>query len=346
MSIKLGIYTRLSVVKFCILSVLLLLLLNGCADDQEEANRTESGKRNVRVAQVERKDLKTGISLTGRIESDEHLNISSAVGGRIDKIHVQVGDAVAKGDLLVEFDDSQLTQAQKSYENVKRKYERISRLYETDAVDRQSYEEIETAYAIAEANYKHLLQNVRIISPIYGRVSSISMKEGENFTPMGLPYIVRIVSLENMKATVNLPDSDYHLVKPGMLVDLNITAHPDKTFNGKVSYVSPEANIMSGTFKCEISIQDKVETFRHNQFTRVFIITDRSEQALVVPQQAIIIDNLLFVVKDGKAQKREVETGISNPQEIEIISGLQEGEQVIIVGNIGLTDMYPVNIIE
>lgn len=337
-------YARFSLITA--FALITTLILTGCGDDQEEAARTEAGKRNVRVSSAERKDLRAGISLTGRIEADKHLNISSAVGGRIEKIHVQVGDTVAEGDLLVEFDDSQLVQAQKSYENIKRNYQRISRLYEADAVDRQSYEEVETAYGIAESNYNHLLKNIKLRSPINGRISSITMKEGENFTPMGLPHLVRIVSSEKMKAVVNLPDSDYHSVITGMPVELKVTAYPDETFHGVVSYISPEADMMAGTFKCEITIRDSADKLRHNQFARIFIVTDEAQQTLVIPQQALINENRVFVVENGKAQKREIETGIYSQKYIEITSGIQENEQVIVVGNIGLADMSPVNIIE
>jgi RND family efflux transporter MFP subunit len=336
---------RLSLI---LIPLLTILLFSGCAEDTPE-NDQDNGKlaeRNVRVAEAVRKDFYSGIATTGRIESDVYVNISPALTGKVEKIHVREGDIVKKGDLLLELDDLNLVQAEETYRNLEKNYQRMEELYRTDAVDQKTYEEIASAYQIARRNYEFALENTRITAPMEGKIVMIAPKEGETYNPMAQPVLLKILSLNRMKAVTYLSDKDFINTRTGMRATVRVDALPDKVFEGRISFISTEADRFTGTFRCEIIIEEKSDVLRHNQFARVFVSTREAKNAVVIPQAAVVNNNTVYTVAAGKAVRRTVETGISSAQEIEILSGIQEGEKVIILGNIGLTDNYPVNVID
>lgn len=332
-----------------IFPVVALILILGCSGKEEEADNQETdfqAERNVRVAEAVRKDIYSGITTTGRIESEVYVNVTSSLPGKIERIHVREGMIVRQGDLLVELDDVNLVQAEQHYLTLERNYQRMTELFRNDAIDQQSYEEIAAAYQIAKRNYEYTMENTRIESPIEGKVVSLTFKEGEVFNAMISPYLIKILSLNQMKAVSYLSDKDFIKTQTGMKAIVRIDAMPEKRLEGYISFISTEAERITGTFRCEVIIDDKSDLLRHNQFARVFIAVGQSLNTIVVPQEAIVNENRVFIVENGKAKSRTVEQGIASSEEIEILRGVYEGEQVIVVGNTGLTDGYPVRVID
>ena len=253
---------------------------------------------------------------------------------------------VNKGDLIIDLDNVNLVQAEQNYLNLERNYLRMTELYRNDAIDQKSFEEMQAAYEVAKSTYEHTLDNTRIKAPIDGRITSLPLKEGESYNSMMYPHLVKILSLDKMKAVTYLSDRDFARTKLGMKATVRIDALPDRELSGYIGFISTEADQYTGTFRCEIIIDEKSDLLRHNQFARVFVATNEAKNTLVVPQTAIINGKILYTVADGKAHKRTITTGISNNDEVEILSGIEENELVITLGNIGLTDGYPVHIID
>ena len=333
--------------KLTISCIILLLFLVSCAEDASRSNEIESGMamRNVEVATVQRKDFVIGLRSSGRIENDNPINISSSLPLRIEKIHVREGDKVQKGKLLVELNSINLEQAELSYRNMETNYLRMEELLKRNAIDQKTFDEFEMAYKIAKLNYEYTLENTMIIAPSNGVITSVPYSEGEMINPMISPFLIRMLSSGVMIAVTNLSDADYAKTRLNLPAYAVVNSYPDEEFSGSVRYISNEADALSGTFRCEILINDPMQKLKHNQFAHLFIATAESQNTLVIPQIAMVDDKSVFVVRNGKAVKVTVETGIGNASEIEILKGLEEGDQVITVGSMGLTDDYPINII-
>jgi RND family efflux transporter MFP subunit len=201
------------------------------------------------------------------------------------------------------------------------------------------------AYELAKINYDFMEENTKIRAPFTGKVAYIALKEGENYTPMMQQALIRIISLNKMTIVTHLSDRDYAKAEKGSRAEVRVDSVPEKVFKGKITHLSPEAELVSGRFRCEVEIEDRENLLRHNQFARVGLILDYAENSLVIPRIALINQEYVYVVSNDKAERREVKTGLINNDEVEIIGGLNEGEIVIIVGNIGLIDNYPVKII-
>jgi len=324
--------------KIFILISLVLLVLIGCQDKEVvEEGSGLLGKRNVKTVTARLGEVNEYLNYSGKIESKKVVNASPSMSGKIEKLFVKEGDSVEVDDLLVKLDQTQLEQTRIQFENAEKNYKRMQNLLENDAIDKQTFDEVETGYNIIKTSYEFMLDNIEMKAPISGVVTYIYKKEGEKFDSMMDPFLIRIVNSENFKAKLQVSDKDINMLKKGQKAIITVD-NSEENFGGIVSYISPEAEMMSGTFSIEITINNDSNLLKHNQFARIALIVKSASNAIVVPQESILRSGYIYVADNGIAKEREVQLGIGNEYEIEIISGITEGEEIIISGNIGLID--------
>lgn len=310
------------------------------------SNNNQRAVRNVMAVTVDVADISEELFYTGRIEALDNINLTSNLSAPIKKINVREGDYVRKDDVLLVLEDTQLRVLRKNYQQQERTYQRMRKLYEDEALDKHSYEEISTAYNISRLNYENVFENTYLKSPVNGIVSNLPFKAGETFNPVVGKPLVRLINLNAVSVITYLSDRDVVSVEPGTKVLVKVDTHKEKIFNGEVVNISPEAEFGSGKFRCEIFLSKPAGVLRHNQFARITFLLNTQNDVLVVPQRAIIESNEVFVEVNNTAQKRNVTTGVGNKEYIEILSGLQKGERVIVDGITGLTPGSEVNIID
>ncbi len=325
--------------KLIILAAVFAFVLMGCQKkaEQEEVKEEFTGAREVKVATARLGDISSYIEFSGKIEAEKTVNIAPSMSGRIDKLIVDVGNIVKKGDLLAKLDDTQLKQAKTQYINMEKNYKRMQELQKTGAIDGATFDEVETGYKVAKSSYEFMLKNTEIRAPIDGVITVIFKKEGEHYDAMMDPMLLRMMNLDEIKAKIQVSDTDINKIMKGQKVTIKVSSS-DEVFTGKVSFVSLEADMMSGTFNVEIAIKNRDNTLKHNQFARIKVLTKTSENTIIVPQQAILDANHVFIIENDKAVKKYVTLGLENEYEIETTEGLQDGEIVIIRGNIGLSE--------
>jgi RND family efflux transporter MFP subunit len=219
------------------------------------------------------------------------------------------------------------------------------------SLEQSKFDEVETGYNAAKTGYDFLLKHTNVRAPISGIVSYISVKENETFSPaaptaLGKPCLFRLINLDKMEAKINVSDKDITRIKTGQKVIVETDSNPEEEFSGKISFISPQADMMSGTFICEIEITNREHLLKHYQFARIKILTNISKNTLVIPQNALIKSGIVFVVENDIIKKRIVTTGIQNEYEIEVLSGISENEVIAIRGNVGLKDKLPVQSIK
>ncbi len=325
--------------KLIILAAILAIGLVACQkkNEQEEVKEEFTGAREVKVATARMGDISSYIEFSGKIEAEETVNIAPSISGRIAKLIVDVGSVVKKGDLLAKLDDTQLIHARTQYNNMEKNYKRMQELQKTGAIDGATFDEVETGYKVAKSSYEFMLENTEIKAPINGVITMIYKKESEHYDAMMDPMLLRMMNLDEVKAKIQVSDADINRIKKGQKVILSISSS-DEEFTGRVSFISPEADMMSGTFNVEIAVQNAGKKLKHNQFTRIRLLYETSENAVIIPQKAVLESEFVFIVQEGKAVKKFVSLGLESEYEIEITEGLQEGETVVILGNIGLSE--------
>ncbi len=331
-----------NIIRFIVLS--LIIILSGCQQETEINEKIEeSGFRNVAISKAFRGEINNFLEYSGKIELENVLNISPSFSARIEKIYVQEGDQVKKGKILVLMDSTQLEQTKLQLDNAEKNLHRMEKLLEKDAVEKKTYDEIKLFYEKTLSTYEYIRENTFIKAPIAGIVTSISKKENENFDAMMQPYLIRIVNNDLIKAKINVSDRDIQKITKNQKAMIFLT-NSEKVFLGKVSYCSPEADLISGTFLVDIIIENTAKILRHNQFVKVKIVIESNQNAIIIPQEAIVDENTIFVVKNEIVEKRKVITGIENEKQIEIKKGVDAGENVIVTGTVGLSDGEKVKI--
>ncbi|MBC8313270.1 MAG: efflux RND transporter periplasmic adaptor subunit [Candidatus Cloacimonetes bacterium] len=336
---------RKRLMMFHLALIFIVVLFIGCQKKSEEEKPKfkflKSGKMYVEVAEVKRENISSYLEYSGKLKAEKSANIGSNLSLRIDDIVVEQGDIIRKGDLLAIMDSTQLNQAKAQFENAKEDFERMKKLKKSGSIDEQTFDKIKTLYETTKSSYKFALANTKITAPFDGIVSLKIKNEGENFSQMmpgssGLTGILRIVNLDVLKATIDVSDQDINKIKLGQKAIVSVDNLPEMEFIGNVTFISPEADAMSGTFPCEIEIDNQNHILKPGQFTRVNIIIKNRKNVLTVPQKAIVDFNFVFIAKDDKAIRKEIEIGIQNENKAEILSGIEVGNFVIVSGNIGL----------
>jgi RND family efflux transporter MFP subunit len=337
-----------------IITAMGLLISFGCnsrKEDTDEKEITGKGAVYIETAKVIKKDIYSYIEYAGQLEAVKIVDVVPNISAVVETILVKEGDFVKEDELLAVMDSTQLKQAKLQFENLKKTYERMEELKNKGSLEQSKFDEVETGYKIAKTGFEFLQKHTNVRAPISGIISYISVKENETFSPaaptaLGKPCLFRLINLHKMKANINISDKDITSIKVGQKVIVETDSNPEEEFFGKISFVSPQADRMAGTFLCEIEVNNNEHLLKHFQFARIKILTDVSANTLVIPQNALVNSEIVFVIENDIAQERTVATGIQNEYEIEILSGISENEIVAIKGNIGMKDNLPVQSIK
>ena len=315
----------------------------GCNKQEKVKNETTSNLKhstNVKVTSAERKDIVNYQEFSGVLFSEKSADIAPDISGKVLKYYVKKGDFVQENDLLAIMDSTQYVQAKAQYENAEKSYHRMLELKKKGSIDEQTFDQVEAGYKAAKAAYQFMTKNKEIRAPFSGYIIAKLKNEGEVFSQMAMgptgPAILRLVNIESLKLKIQISDKDLSKIKKGQKAIISTDSYPESEFIGKVSFVSQEADMMSGTFTCEITVNNSDNKLKSNQFARVKIILAEEKDALVVPQSTIVNDNTVFIVNNHKAEKRIVSLGIQNEKEAQILSGINEGEMVITHGNVAI----------
>lgn len=331
---------------------------------QEEAKEEVFGATPVKVTKVKKQKISEKLNFTGTIEALRKINITPEVAGKITKIYVEEGDRVQEGQLLAELDtrairlqleqaEAALAVAEASYKDSRRNFERMERLKGEKAVSDQQYEQVRLLFESAEAQRqqaraalnlaRYQLDVSMMEAPFSGIIASKNAEVGDVINPLmgGLfptSGVVTLMDFSQVKIKVDVSQSDITRIEKGQPAFLRVTALPDKIFEGRVSLVNITADPLSKKFRVEVRIENPDLALRPNTFGEVTLEVSSHEGALVIPQSAIIEDRYVFVAQQNRAEKREVNLGLQNTELVEVLSGIKEGEQVIIEGNYGLED--------
>lgn len=324
-------------------------LLASC-EGKEQAGAAESEatpKTNVRVEEVRMVPVDQISTFTATIEADKVNNISPAMGGRIRKIYVDVGSYVKSGQAVVAMDAANFSQQETQVATLRRDYERYRELFEVGGVSRQQLDQAKTQLEVAETALTNLGENTTLISPVNGVVTSRNYDPGD--VAQQLPLLT-IESINPVKVMVNLSESYYSKVMKGMPVGVQVDALGSEIFEGKVSLIHPTLDPMTHTFTVEVSVPNGERRLRPGMFARVTFNFGTNDRPLVsdraVLKQAGSNDRYVFVEREGKAYYTVVELGRRIDDRFEIVSGLNEGDRVIIHGNAGLLDGREVVIVD
>ncbi|SCD21154.1 RND family efflux transporter [Proteiniphilum saccharofermentans] len=338
---------RYSLLRITPLLAVALLASCGGGDRTGNAESEAIQKTKVRVEEVQLVPVDQISTFTATVEADQVNNIAPAMGGRIREIRVDVGSQVRRGQALVTMDKANLSQQQTQVATLKRDYERYKELYEVGGISKQQLDQAKTQLDVAEYALNNLDENTTLTSPVNGVVTARNYDPGD---VAGQSPILTIESINPVKVKVNVSESYYSQVVKGMPVEVQVDALGGEVFQGSVSLIHPTLDPVSHTFTVEISVPNGDQRLRPGMFARVKMNFGTNERPLLsdraVLKQVGSNDRYVFVEKDGKAIYTLVQLGVRINDKYEIVSGLNDGDKVIVQGNTGLIDGVEVEVID
>ncbi|MGB3340850.1 MAG: efflux RND transporter periplasmic adaptor subunit [bacterium] len=313
----------------------------------------DKGKE-VEVKIIGKGDIISEVTASGELRAKAQVDISSETIGRIKKIYFQEGDHVKKGTLLIELNDVQVKAskklAQAQLNQAEQDLVRAEKLFEKDLISKESYEKILLSYEATRAQYEQALdayKKTQIYAPISGKIMKINVEEGETAVMGTMNYqgtvLMTIADMSMMIAVVTIDETDVPTVSVGQEVEVIADALPDSTYFGKVTKVGlmPITSQLTTEkvtdFEVEIELDKFSPLLRPGMNVKTEIITNEKSDVLIVPIQASGKRKIegktaetVFKVEGSNAVLREIITGASSDTDIEIISGVEQGDTVII----------------
>ena len=293
----------------------------------------------VTVTAAARQEVAQDAVYSATVQANAVNNIAPLTSGRIQKLNVEVGDFVSAGQVLAEMDRVQLDQAELRLRNDETELARVKQLFAEGGVSQSDYEALELAYKVAKSSYDNLLENTILRTPVSGVVSARNYDRGDLFA-MAQP-IYTVQQITPVKLLVPISETDYTRVKRGDKVSLTADALPGRTFSGSIVRLYPTMDAASHTFNAEVRVANANRELRPGMYARV-TVDFGARQSIVVPDVAVLKQQgsgqrTVFVLQpDNTAEMRLVTVGRHFGTSYEILSGLEEGEQVLTGGHTNL----------
>lgn len=318
-----------------------VILFMGCG--KKEAEKTTDKTKyidtiSVEISKAAINDINVIKTFSANVEGEEQADIYSKIPERITDIKVKVGDYVKKGQLLIGIEksgaSSQFYQAQAAFLNSQRDLDRMKSLYEAGAISKQMLDGIQTQFDVSKANFDAAKSTVELTAPLSGVVTAINVNVGDLASP-GI-VLATIAQITRMKAIFNVGESDV----PGFFVsqkaDIYTEMKPDLIKTGKITQISKSAQVASRTFEMRATFDNtKDNFFKPGMFCKVNVVLKTQKGSVTVPNNALVTTNNstgIFLVQNGKSIYRDVRTGLNDGKNIEILSGIKEGDIVVTLG--------------
>jgi RND family efflux transporter MFP subunit len=336
--------------------VALVLGLYSCnkakSDSQNAAGGTIATSYSVSVTTALKKDMTDSFSQVGTIVAYNDVAILSETSGRVVSVKAEVGDYKPAGSVLVEVDselrEAAFKAAEVSYQKAKKDLERYEALYKEGSISDSQIEQARWSYQTTESQYivaKRQLSDTKITTPISGIVTARNVNIGSMV--MGAPQatlVANVVDISRLKVKVNVSEKDVIRLKVGEKVDVTTDVYPNSVFSGSIFSISSKGD-EGHTYPVEVILNNSKLALKAGMFGRVVFTPKMSGAAIVIPRECIvgsIKTAMVYVINNNVANLRAVVAGKELGTNIEILNGLQEGEQIVVNGQNNLSDNAPV----
>jgi membrane fusion protein (multidrug efflux system) len=338
------------------LMVPVIFSLVGCGS-QSTANAEEKKKEEtipVEVTRVEKGNISAYFTGTASLEAENEAMVVAKTGGIVERIFVEEGDKVKKGQVLAQLDDDKLTlelkEAEARLKQLESEFKRNRELHQKNIISTEIFERIKSDFEMQKAKVEmaRLMKDYTSIrAPIDGMVAERRIKVG-NMVPQNEPCF-HITDFDPLLAVLHAPEKEMSKLRENQIAFLEVDALPNETFTGKILRISPVVDSQTGTFKVTAAVTDPGGKLKPGMFSRVRIVHDVHDDILLLPKDAVLTEgneSVVFLVKDKVANRKAIETGYINTTHLEILSGLELGDTVVLTGVSGLKDGSKVEILE
>jgi membrane fusion protein, multidrug efflux system len=332
-----------SMMKLSFRTVLLAVVSLGWAGCKKQGAAGPPPNFAVQVVAVEarRQPISESLSLVGTLAANEMVEIKSETDGMVSEINFKEGERVEKGRLLFKLDESKLAaslaEAEANFKVHSANFDRSRELVKEKLISQQEFDQTAAQFHASEATVelkKQQLKDTRIYAPFVGIMSGRQISPGQVISRN--TSLTWIVDLDLLKAEFNVPERFLSQIRVGQSIEVVVATYPGQRFPGEVYFVSPHVDPSWRTVLVKAYVKNPEQRLRPGMFANLDLTLKVRDQAVLVPESAVTIssDKASLYTVDGaqNAQLKSVTTGIRLAGKVEITSGLQGGELVVVEG--------------
>lgn len=326
-----------------------LLILTGSCKNQPQSSQNDVATP-VSVKELKKGSISKTTNTTGTANPTYGVDLNSEMSG-LYKLQTnsrtgrpfKLGDAVNKGEVIISFQDEEyvngiaLDSKELSLEIAAQEQSKQKSLYEKGGVTLSEMRNTEVRVTNARydvENAKLNLEKMKIKAPFSGVIVDLPHYTTDVKVAQGQP-MVSIMDYKKMYMDVNLPESAINSVKVGQPVFITHYTLPNDTLKGSISELSPAISMETRTFKGKVAIENNDLKIRPGMFVKADIMVDRSEDVIVIPKNVVQSNRnrkFVYIVEKNTAVLRNIRTGLEDDDNIEVLDGLNENDNLVIRG--------------
>lgn len=315
-----------------------VIIMTGCSKTDSKGSQEDEAIK-VKVEKVSLEEIDQIYEFATTVDAAVKNFITSAGGTRIEKIWVEIGQRVVKGQKLVTMENTNLATANAQLDNMKLEVSRMEALFESGGISKQQLDQLKTQYDVAKRNIDNLERNITLTSPISG---VITMRNFDNGDVAGAQPILQVMQISPVKLKFNINESFYTKVKLGMNVKAKVEVFENDEFGGRISLIAPTIDPLTRTFMVEAEFSNGNQKLRPGMFGRVELNLGKAKK-VIIPDKSIIKQSgtnnkYVFIEKNGIVEYRKVELGRRMGENYELLEGVSDGENVVVSGQTRLLD--------
>ena len=307
----------------------------------------------VKVSPVQRRSISEYITTNTTVEAERMIDVLAKASGPVLELFIEEGQWVEAGAVLARLDQKELKlalqEAKLDLEKQTRGFEQTAELAKTNIVSQDEYENQKYQLEVSKIQVEKAdlkLANTEIVSPINGIVTNRYISIGDTISVN--EKVFSVGDFNPLIARIFIPEKEIGRVRIGLAVTITAESVPNQEFQARVRQVSPIVDAESGTVKITLEIGQSRNLLKPGMFITAYLAVATHTQALVVPKKAVVLEReqeVVYIVKDGRASRVPVGLGFTERDNVEVISGLNTGESVIVVGQESVQDGSNVRLI-
>lgn len=338
--------------------------LAGCGGN-EASGGGGAAPTSVEAVVAKRDTISVTVPSVGSLKADRIVELKTQANGTVTSLAFKEGERVDSGQVLVRLDEDKLRasvaaaratlrRAETQAANLEQQERRNQQLLAQGAISQQAFDDLKTQARAARAQAEEAradlslarerLSDATIRAPFHGRVGERDLDIGDYLKEGG--DVVTVVDDDTIEAKFAVPERFVGRLEIGKPVEIGVSSLPGETFRGKVSFVSPVVDTTNRAVTLKARVPNSDGELRSGQFANVTLVLEKHRDAIVLPEASVVPRsgrNFVFLVRSGIAKRKDVKLGERRPGIVEVLSGVDAGDTVVIAGQQKIQDGSPVS---
>ncbi len=336
--------------KKAVYPAIIIVMLTGCNPRSNQEKPVVERRINISVSQVKSERMEVNLRYSGTVEASQTIPLNFQTTGTVEKVFVDAGDAVKKGQLLATIDKSdnqnmyEITNSK--YQQAKDAYDRLKTVHDQGSLSEIKWVEMETNLAQAKSSLdisKNNLDKCSMRAPVNGIIGRRNIEPGmSSITLTSSPF--DLVEITTVYVKIAVPENEIGKIRKGNIANAVVSALNNKQFEGEITNLSPVADAFSRTYDAKIIVKNQNLELKPGMVCDVILNLKTEKEMVLVPYQCVSKDpegnTYVFVVDSNRktVKKQIIKTGYYNSDKLEVLTGLTQGQTIVTEGKDKLSD--------